>query len=256
MAIKKHILITGGGSVGKAFVRLLHDKHHLTVIDSNEWVLAEIKDDFPKVKIKLMDYADWVYQEDPCEVIIHTAAYKHVNFGEVDTHAFIENNITKLEKLIKEANKYNVDIVFTSTDKAVEPISVYGATKMIGEALIRNYENGYVVRMGNILSSTGSVIPVWENCIKEAKPIPITDERMTRYVIEDYAAVDQIWDQYNAGNKLIIPLCEEVRIMDMLADVLFRHGFDSPADYAPGVHTIGLRPGEKLSEKLRWDNEL
>lgn len=244
-----NILITGGGgSLGQAFARRLYKTNKVTLIDNNEWSLAQC--DLPVEKL-LMDFSEWKFGEHPTDVVIHCAAYKHVNLGEENCEAFIENNITKTLALFKEAYKYNVDILFISTDKAVEPISLYGTTKFIGEYLCKSF-NGAVARLGNILSSSGSVIPLWEKQIAEKKPITITDERMVRYVIEDYEAVDQIWDQFKAGKKLIIPQCKEVRMLDMLTDVLERHGL-AISDVT--VDIVGLRKGEKLREKLKWENE-
>jgi FlaA1/EpsC-like NDP-sugar epimerase len=80
---------------------------------------------------------------------------------------------------------------------------------------------------------------------------------MTRWVIEDYDAANQIWDMFHAGKKFIIPQCKEMRILDILKEVLSRHGYDIVGDfpYKPGITIIGLRPGEKLSEKLTWEEE-
>ena len=244
-----NIIITGGGgSLGQAFARRLYKTHKVTLLDNNEWSLAQCT--LPVEKL-LMDFSDWIFGEHPADVIIHCAAYKHVNLGEENVQAFIDNNITKTSNLFSEAYKYNTDILFISTDKAVEPISLYGVSKYVGECLCRSYD-GAVVRLGNILSSSGSVIPLWEKQIEEKKPITITDERMVRYVIEDYEAVDQIWDQFKAGKKLIIPQCKEVRMLDMLTDVLKRHDL-TIKDVK--VNIVGIRPGEKIREKLRWEEE-
>jgi len=252
---KRTVLITGGaGSLGKAFCRLLHKDYNVVVIDNSEWAVAELQKEMPDVEAYLMDFEDWTFQEIPCEYIIHLAAYKHINLGEVSHKTFIENNINKTVKLFDEAFKYSVDVLFMSTDKAVEPISVYGYTKAIGEELAKGY--GFAVaRCGNILSSSGSVIPTWEKAIEEEKPIPITDERMVRWIIEDFDAVNQIWDMFKGGSKLIIPKCAEVRILDLLANVLKRHGYAQASDYKPGIYITGIREKEKLEEKLTWDNE-
>lgn len=247
-----NIIITGGGgTLGQAFARLLYKDHKVTIIDNNEWSLAQCDLSVEKL---LMDFKDWRFCDHPCDLVIHCAAYKHVNLGEENVEAFIENNISKTTRLFKEAYKYNADILFISTDKAVEPCSLYGYTKAIGEDVCMAL-GGHVVRLGNILSSSGSVIPLWEEKIKNKAPIPITDERMVRYWIEDYDAVNQIWDMYKSGKKLIIPQCKEIRLLDLLTKVLNRHGYEKVQDYESGVEIIGLRPGEKLKEKLRWDEE-
>jgi len=249
------VLITGGaGSLGKAFVRPLHKDYRVVVIDSNEWAIAELQKEFPDVEVYLDDFVNWRFDEVPCDYLIHLAAFKHINLGEENPMAFIENNVLKTKKLFQEAYKYNVDLLFMSTDKAVEPISTYGYTKAIGENLAKDFDFA-IARCGNILSSSGSVIPTWENAIKNELPIPITDDRMTRWVIEDFEAVNQIWDMFKAGKKLIIPKCTEVRLLDLLTMVLKKHGYDKASDYEPGIQVIGLRNKEKLSEKLTWEDE-
>jgi len=249
------ILITGGaGSLGKAFVRHLVKDHQLTIIDNNEWAVAELQKEFPQVKCLLKDFSEWRFDQEPCDLVIHTAAYKHVNLGEDNPDDFIDNNILKTRRLFAEAFKNNTDILFISTDKAVEPISLYGFTKAIGEKLAKHY-NGAVVRLGNILQSSGSVIPVWEKCLKEGQTIPITSTKMVRYVIEEDEAVKAIIRGYDNGEKLIIPHCRKIKIMDLLKDVLRRHGYSNLKGYLPGVRVVGARAGEKLEEKMRWDDE-
>jgi FlaA1/EpsC-like NDP-sugar epimerase len=143
-----------------------------------------------------------------------------------------------------------VDVIFISSDKAVEPISLYGMTKAIGEYLTRE-SGGYIARCGNFLGSSGSVIPVWEKAIRESKPVKITDRRMKRFVIDPSDAAKQIWDGYLRGERLIIPKCKEVsiiKLLDTISDNGYSHGNIK-------IKTIGIRPGEKLREKLRWDWE-
>ena len=241
-----NVLITGGGgSLGQAFARRLYKEHKVTLLDNNEWSLAKCT--LPVEKL-LMDFSEWKFNEHPCDILIHLAAYKHVEMGEENPQAFIENNIIKTMKLFKEAAMFDVDTLFVSTDKAVEPISTYGFTKALGEDLAESH-NFSVARLGNILASSGSVIPKWEAAIEAKQPIVITDERMSRYVIEDFEAVDQIWDMFRAGKKLIIPQCREIRMLDMLTDVLKRHDLTI---HDVTVDIVGMRRGEKLREVLEW----
>ena len=249
METKKTVFIMGiAGSLGRAWTRRLRKDYHVMGCDNSEWAVAEFEGMFPDVPIKLMDYSEWRFNQDPCDYLIVLSAYKHLPLGEKNVWAFIENNLVKLKKVFDEAYKYNVDTLFQSTDKACEPISTYGFTKALGEDLAEAYDFS-VSRLGNILSSTGSVIPLWEKQIKEGLPITITDERMVRYVIEDFEAVDQIWDMFGAGKKLIIPQCREVRLMDLLTEVLKKK--DLTIDDIT-VEVIGLRKGEKLREVLEW----
>jgi len=250
----RQILITGSGSLGEAFIKLLHKRYQLTVIEQDEWTVARLQKEYPDVKFMLEDYSEWKYDQDPVDYVIHTAAYKHLPLGEENPNSFIDNNIIKLRKLFAEAYKNNVDLLFVSTDKAVEPCSLYGYTKAIGESLAKYY-NFSVTRCGNILNSSGSVIPVWESQIENKQPVSITDENMIRYFIEDFEAVDQMWDMFKAGKKLIIPKCKKMRILDLLAETLKRHGYKKASEYKPGVTITGVRANEKMSEKLRWDYE-
>lgn len=256
MADRQTILITGAaGTLGKAFTRILQADHNVIGIDSNEWAVAEFQHEFPSVPIMLKDFDKWRFNQCPADTIIHCAAYKHVDLGEKNPHTFIENNVEKTGRLFAEAFKYDVNILFVSTDKSVEPISTYGFTKALGEKLAWHYE-GSVARLGNILNSSGSVIPAWEAAIANKEPIKITDERMVRYCIEDVDAVTQIWQGFLKDKRLIIPeMGESVRLLDLLSDVLNRHGYKQVADYTPGVEVIGIRSGEKLEEKLKWDHE-
>jgi len=243
------ILITGiAGSIGGTFANYLKE-HEVFGIDSNEWAVAEFKQKHPDIKVLLEDFVEWKFDQDPADLVIHCAAYKHVNLGEENINSFIDNNIIKTRKLFAEAYKHNTDILFISTDKAVEPISLYGYTKAIGEKLAFYY-NGKVARLGNVLNSSGSVIPVWEQVIRENKPLPVTDIKMKRYVIELDDAVNQIWQQYQEGNQLIIPKCRQITMIELIKVVMDNHELK---DYP--IQIIGKRKGEKIEEKMRWDDE-
>lgn len=254
--MQKTVLITGGaGSLGRAFVRLLEPDQDVIVVDSSEWALAELKGMHPGVECHLGRFADYPINgmED---VVIHLAAYKHVELGESDVTGFVRNNLTDTVEFYSKLQQGITRLLYVSTDKAVEPVSVYGATKFIAERL--TYEiSGQVARLGNISNSTGSVIPLWEAAIAQNLPIPITDPEMTRYSITADEAAEQVWAQFMAGRRLIVPdMGEPKRILDMMAEVLFSHGYLKASHYGPGVTVIGRRPGEKVHEKLLWDREL
>lgn len=249
-------LVTGAaGTIGRAFVRhILAQKHEVVALDSNEWAVAEFATEFPKAVIRLEDFGDYTFADAP-DVLIHCAAYKHVHLGESNPDAFIENNITKTALLFKRAKEMATKIVFISTDKAVEPISTYGATKYLGEKLAWFY-GGKVARLGNVIASNGSVIPVWEQAIREGKPIKVTDERMTRYMIEVDDAIKQIWEGMKGNAMLIVPdMGEPIKITDLINQVLQKHDYGGLNEYGPGTEVIGIRPGEKLHEVLRWESE-
>jgi UDP-N-acetylglucosamine 4,6-dehydratase len=243
------IMITGvAGTLGKAFTKLLIGCHEVIGYDTNEWAVAEFSEEFPFVEIHLRDFSEWTYILNPCELIIHCAAYKHLPLGEQNVGPFIENNIIKTKKMYEMA-KGHAEIIFISSDKAVEPISLYGMTKAIGEYLTKEC-GGYIARCGNFLRSSGSVIPVWEKAILERKPIKITDLRMKRFVIDVDDSAEQIWEGFKAGEHLIIPKCREIGLNTLLSEILQRHNIKKPV-----IKKIGIRPGEKMKEKLKWDWE-
>lgn len=246
------ILITGAGSLGEAFVKYLHGKHTLTVIDSHEETIARLTNTYPNVKFILDDFSSWRYAEDPVEYVIHTAAYKHLPLGEKNPNAFIDTNIIKLRELFQEAYAHKCELLFISTDKAVEPCSLYGYSKAIGESLAKHY-NFSITRCGNLLNSSGSVIPVWEDCIAKGKPLPLTDPEMLRYYIEVDEAARQMWDWFYLGDKFIIPNMEAPKRLIDLADMVYeKHNI--PANKR-AITIIGKRPHEKMIEKLRWPEE-
>jgi len=244
------LLIGGAGSLGKAFARYLHTDYKVSVLDSSEWSCAELEQELPDVEVILKDMEKWSFPQHPCHTIVLLAAYKHLPLGEKNVHSFVEYNLEKTGKVLAEAYKHNVDILFISSDKAVEPISAYGYTKALGECLAREY-NASIARLGNIINSSGSVIPVWEKAIEQNKPLKITDPEMTRYMIHEDDAVAQIWTQFLEGKKLIIPECTEVKLIHLAQTILRIH--NKPTDYP--IEIIGVRDKEKMSEKLRWNWE-
>lgn len=249
----KTVMITGiCGSLGQAFVKLLHKRYNIIGFDFNEWGIATMQKEYPDVEFHLEDFSEWKFEQNPCEYIIHCGAYKHLPLGEENPNSFIDNNIIKLRKLFAEAYKNNVDLLFVSTDKAVEPCSLYGYTKAIGESLAKYY-NFSITRCGNLLNSSGSVIPVWEDCIAKGQPLPVTDPEMTRYYIEVDEAARQMWDWFYLGDKLIVPtMGAPVKLIDMVNMVYDKHNI--PESERKMIVT-GPRPKEKMSEILRWPEE-
>lgn len=251
--MKQTVAITGaGGTLGREFVGLLYEDYEIYAIDNSEWAIAELRHEYPDVTTVLDDFDHWDKKTD---YLIHCAAYKHVDLIETDPGSAILNNIYHTQKLFERCQKNGTEFMFISTDKAVEPISTYGMTKALGEKLAWHY-GGVVSRSGNFLGSSGSAIPVWEKAISLGLPIPITDERMTRYVCYAKEAAKEMWEGLLAKEKLTIPTQRLVRIMDLVTEVLQKHNYMTPDAYEAGVTIIGMRPGEKLAEKLRWDNEL
>jgi FlaA1/EpsC-like NDP-sugar epimerase len=262
------VLITGfAGSVGNVFTDHLCTKWPdiwVYGLDNNEWAVAASPDHVCLNKILAdFDQAEKLPEFGRIDILIHCAAYKHVNLGETNPSEFVRNNIERTSKLFQAAYSQGIKILFISTDKAVEPISTYGMTKALGEHLAWHF-GGIVARCGNFLHSTGSVIPIWERQIAESRPITLTNPAMTRYVSELDKAIAEIWQAFYArqgrsfvpGQRLIIPSVREVGLLELLDEVLQRHGIAGHNNYKPGLKIIGMRPGEKIHEKLYWDSEI
>lgn len=251
----KHVLITGfAGTLGTAFTdHFLFHGWKVTGIDSNEWAVASFPDHDNLTKV-LGDFSDVTGKYD---LTVHCAAYKHVDLLEQNPAACYENNVLNLEYLY-----HNVEgpILFISTDKAVEPVSVYGRSKGYGE-MATFKRGGVVARLGNIIGSNGSVIPKWEECLDHWQQLPITDPHMTRYLIEANKAVARIMALYvqaNFGEVIIPEMGYPIALMDMVNRVVDRWEEKHPDEIRTRstlFKTVGMRPGEKLHEKLKWDDE-
>lgn len=255
------ILITGGtGSLGKALISYLlknttarrivvfsrdelkqHDLRSQFKNDSRlRWFLGDIRD-LNRLKRALhgVDY------------VIHAAALKQVDTGEYNPMEFIKTNILGSQNVIDACIETGVKrVVALSTDKASSPINLYGATKLTADKLFvaaNNYSYSYgttfsVVRYGNVMGSRGSVIPFFRELVRQGKPIPITDLRMTRFWISIETAVKFIIEslQIMEGGELYVPRIPSMKILDLALAV------------APEcvLEEIGMRPGEKLHEEM------
>lgn len=241
-----NILITGStGTIGKAFVDfLISEGHSVCGIDHNEERVATA---YIPTQLGEFDDADLSY----VDLVIHMAAFKHIDLCETNTNACVVNNVIRTHRLFQRAHEAGVKILFMSTDKAVEPTSMYGFSKALGEGMAKEYGGAYA-RSGNVLLSTGSVLNIWEEAIKNNLPIKVTHPDMKRYFISPENLVKRIWRQYEAGITEIIPeMDSHMKLVDMAEDLLKKHGYTKET-YKPGIEFIGLRPGEKLEEKLQW----
>ena len=241
------ILVTGMGTIGNEFIKqLLERGDEVTAVDNNEWAVASYPD-HPKLKKHLSDFFRIGGRFD---LVIHTAAYKHVDLIEKNKKAAYYNNIGATYWLYRETK--GSKILFISTDKAVEPKSYYGETKQEGERLTYKH-GGIVARLGNVLASSGSVIPKWEKCIEDSQPIPITDWKMTRYFIPVDKAVDKILKLWKIAKpkQVIIPdMGKPIALKKIFKQVLAKHHL-----WRYPTEIIGKRKGEKLHEKLHWKDE-
>lgn len=244
------IFITGiTGTLGRAFTKLLKDDYELSGIDHNENGVASFVRDFPGIKVKVSDIDESELSEQ--DLLIHLAAMKHVDLCETNARACINNNVIKTYNLLQMAHLYELDILFMSTDKAVEPTSNYGFSKALCEGLVLEY-GGAFARSGNIIASNGSVMEAWDLAIAKGEPIKLTHRDMRRYFISADNLAQRIWNKYQSGEKIIIPeMDRDLRLYDLAVEKIAAAGL--PHDYP--IHIIGLRPGEKLTEALTWERD-
>jgi FlaA1/EpsC-like NDP-sugar epimerase len=260
----KKVLITGaGGSIGSELSRLCLDYgvKELILLDSNEYNLYELGEKFSSssnvtfllqnvLHVKNLEKTFEKYQPD---IVIHAAAYKHVPLVEANIDEGIENNIIGTKNCIDLAIKYKVKkFILISTDKAVRPTNVMGATKRICELYAKNIPSNQTeivaVRFGNVLGSSGSVIPKFKKQIAKGGPLTVTHPEVTRYfmlIAEACELVLQSGALGKGGEIFILDMGHPVRIVDLAKKMCELSGKkDVPIEFT------GLRAGEKLYEEL------
>jgi len=273
----KNILITGGtGSLGRELVRevLKHDPKVVRVFDVDETEQFEfhheLKEHEDTVRFLLGDVRDrerLIRAAEDVDIIFHTAALKHVMACEYNPFEAVKTNILGIQNVIDAAIANNVErIIFTSSDKAVNPSNTMGATKLLAERLMTaaNYYKGTrkctfsSVRFGNVMGSRGSVIPLFRQQIKSGGPVTITDCGMTRFMMSMYQAVELVFRsaELAQGGEVFIFKMPTVNITD-LAEVLIeelapQYGYKAEDI---DVKIIGTIPGEKMYEELMTEDE-
>lgn len=266
----KTILVTGGGgSIGSELSRQLskYNPQKLINIDVNENSLylleLEIKRAHKEIDLvseicsirdrEKLDYLFSIYKPD---IVFHAAAHKHVPLMEHSPEEAIKNNIFGTRNLVDVADKYKVDrFVMISTDKAVNPTNIMGASKRACELIVekKNEESStkfMAVRFGNVLGSNGSVIPIFKKLLEEGRNLTVTHKDMTRYFMtipEAAQLVIEAGTLGKGGEVFILDMGEPVKIMD-LAKNMIRF-----SNSKVGIDIVGLRPGEKLYEELLYD---
>lgn len=273
----KRILVTGaGGSIGSELCRQLatlwpkelilldKDENSIFEIDSElNYSLHEYKYKLSPVIADIRNYErlNYIFEKYRPEVIFHAAAHKHVPLMENNVTEAILNNVLGTGNVTHLANNYRVEnFIFISTDKAVNPTSVMGASKKIGEILIQELapksKTGFsCVRFGNVLGSRGSVVPVFQRQIAQGGPITITHPEVKRYFMSISEAVQLIIQAGTIGNNgeiFVLNMGEPIKILDLAKDLIKLSGF-AEDDFE--IKYIGLRPGEKLFEEILIDAE-
>lgn len=260
----------GGGSIGSELVRQLAriGAEKIVIIDIYENGAYDVKcevGDAVTVEIaSVRDYdkMDYIMSQYKPDIIFHAAAHKHVPFMERNPEEAVKNNIRGSEIMAELAEKYGADnFVLISTDKAVEPISVMGASKRICEMLV--YERSQrsqhtkftAVRFGNVIGSNGSVIPLFKKQI-ERGTVTVTDKEVTRYFMTISQAVELVLNSLaisNGGELFVLDMGESVKILDIAEKLIRDIGKEPYKDIK--IEFTGLRQGDKLHEKLFYDFE-
>lgn len=259
----KRILITGGaGSIGSELVRQLARKNKIFILDINETSAFDLSQELKQqgywTEARIGDVRDVetirdLFADFKPQIVFHVAALKHVTPNEMYPLEAIQTNVIGTYNVLHEANRYECleKFVYISTDKVVNANSVMGATKKVGEIMVKN-AGGVVVRFGNVMGSRGSVIPIWQRQMNEGKPLTVTDENMVRYMMtipEACALVVKAAEKGNPGEIMIMDMGEQVNILDLAQKIIRESGRNS------SVEIIGIRPGETLFEKLMTEEE-
>jgi FlaA1/EpsC-like NDP-sugar epimerase len=272
----KNILVTGGGgSIGSELCRQIarFNPRKLIIFDiyeNNAYDLQnELKYKYPKLNLKVLigsvrdkKRLEYVFNKYKPNVVFHAAAHKHVPLMEDSPMEAVKNNVFGTKNTAECADKYNAErFVLISTDKAVNPTNVMGATKRMCEMVVQSMDNiskthFAAVRFGNVLGSNGSVIPLFKKQIQHGGPVTVTHKNITRFFMtipEAAKLVLQAGAFARGGEIFVLDMGKPVKIYDLAKDLIKLSGFQPNKDIH--IKITGLRPGEKLYEELLMDEE-
>jgi UDP-N-acetylglucosamine 4,6-dehydratase len=264
----KTILVTGGtGSFGHKFIETVLERYKpkkIIVLSRDEFKQSEMAKVFPDTKYPIRYFLGDIRDRqrlyrafDGVDVVVHAAALKQVPALEYNPFEAVKTNVLGAENIVDAAIDRGVErVIVLSTDKAVSPINLYGATKLCMEKIF-TAANAYagahrtrfsIVRYGNVVGSRGSVIPFFMQLLEDgATELPVTDERMTRFWITLTQGVELVFKAMSesVGGEIFIPKIPSMKVMDLLESL------------SPGVShkVVGIRPGEKLHESLISEDE-
>ena len=272
----KVIMVTGGGgSIGSELCRQIaeHRPKQLIIFDIYENNAYDIQQELvrkhPELDLVVLigsvrdeNRIDSIFEQYHPEIIYHAAAHKHVPLMEDSPNEAIKNNVLGTYNMVRMADKWNVKrFVQISTDKAVNPTNIMGASKRICEMIIQTYNKEsnteYVaVRFGNVLGSNGSVIPLFKKQIAEGGPVTVTHPEIIRYFMtipEAVSLVLQAGAYARGGEIFVLDMGDPVKILDLAKNMIRLSGYKVDQDIK--IEFTGLRPGEKLFEELLMDEE-
>lgn len=272
----KVIMVTGGGgSIGSELCRQIaaHKPKLLIIVDIYENttydVQNELKVKFPELNLVVLiasvrntNRMNWIFEHYKPEIIYHAAAHKHVPLMEDSPNEAIKNNVLGTWKIVQAADRYGVKkFVMISSDKAVNPTNIMGASKRICEMIIQTYNRRsktdfVAVRFGNVLGSHGSVIPLFKKQIEQGGPVTVTHPDIVRYFMtipEAVSLVLQAGAYAKGGEIFVLDMGEPIKILDLAKNLILLSGHKPDED----IHIVftGLRPGEKLYEEMLMDEE-
>jgi|TARA_B100002019_G_C21225804_1_gene577298 UDP-N-acetylglucosamine 4,6-dehydratase len=263
MNSKKLMIIGGTGALGRTLIERYNRDNDILVFSRDEHKQVKLKNTFDDVQYQIGDVKDkdsllQAINEYKPDIVINTAALKHVPICEDNPYESVKTNIIGHRNLIDciQLSNHNIEtLIFISTDKACKPINVYGMCKAISERLYIDYANKQkdikvvLCRYGNVLESTGSVIPYFKKLLQNGdKSLPITDERMTRFTItlkESVELIDWAYNHSESHGAIVVPKLKSMFITD-LAKVLAKNYGHNDID----LNFVGIRAGEKLHEEM------
>jgi FlaA1/EpsC-like NDP-sugar epimerase len=270
------ILVTGaGGSIGSELCRQISTftPKNLVLLDKTENSLFHLEIEFqqryPKVTITPVlgdvqnkNFLEKLFKVNKPQVIFHAAAFKHVPIVELNPWEAVFNNILGTKNIVEISHQFGVErFIMISTDKAVRPANVMGATKRIAEMIascysLSNRTRFVSVRFGNVIGSEGSVVHLFKKQIERYGPVTVTDPEITRYFMtipESCKLILQAGALGQGGEIFILDMGTPIKIVDMARDLIRRSGFKPDVDIE--IKFTGLRPGEKLHEELITEGE-
>jgi FlaA1/EpsC-like NDP-sugar epimerase len=274
---EKTVVVTGGcGTVGKELVRQLLELYsvgQLIVLDNNEselFYLTQLFAEYSNAHFYLCDIRDeyaLTRKLHGADIVFHTAAFKHVILCEQDPHEAMQTNINGVDNVIRASVNAGVSkVIFTSSDKAVNPTNVMGTSKLMGERLMTaanaEFRNSTCIfastRFGNVLGSRGSVIPIFDQQISKGGPITLTHSEMTRFIMSIEQSVQLVIDSamLAKGGEVFVTKMPVISIKDlaevMIGELASSYGY---VEKDIEINEIGIKPGEKLYEELMTSEE-
>lgn len=253
--MKKYLITGGTGSLGRGLLRRITDADEIRVMARSEATILPLMDKYPQHKFIFGDVRDYSECRDAVrgvDVVIHAAAFKFLNLAETQARQCVMTNVVGSLNIIEAVKEEKtVDVCLgISTDKVAYARNVYGCTKHIMEKLFREADTQsdtrfLCVRYGNVLGTTGSVIPIWEKQLEEGKPITLTHKDMRRFFFTVDESVDLIFQalEKGEGGEVFTTMMQSYSLYDMAKGM------------SDDVVITGLRPGEKINETLIADYE-